>query len=233
MNMRVQWRSPLKPIGWASLTLLASTLVIWALVTPGSRLLPGWHRDDLSTVLPARIRPSGTFAATAEIPGRVTSVLVAAGAHVDAGQKLAVLESDELLDEVQRAQRRCKLAESRVTVLRAGDRRGPKPAQREQYQTALKGTKAARERLSGYSVADVEKVWMQAKTRTSQIRALLDQQLATAAELDDALAREQDALTNVKSAREHWSRLKQEAELADSQLRMARTEPGRDPDVLL
>ncbi len=199
--MKIQWRSPLKPIGWAALSLLASTLVIWALVAPGSRILPGWHSDDLSTVLPARIRPSGTFAVTTEIPGRITSVLVTAGAHVDAGQKLAVLESDELLDEVQRAQRRCKLAESRVAVLRAGERGGPKPAQREQYQTALKGIKASRERLAGYSVADVEAIWVKAKKRTAKIRALLDKQLATAAELDDALAREQDAINNFKSAR--------------------------------
>jgi HlyD family secretion protein len=235
MTLRLQWRSRLKPIGWASFALLATTFVVSALVSPSSRLLPGWRSEDLSTVLPARIKPSTTFAANTELAGRVVSVAVSAGAQVKAGQTLATLDSDVLNDEIERAGRRVKLAESRVAALRHPGSRAAKRIETERYQSAVRAKKAARERLGVYSLADMEKVWTEAKRRTAQIRSLVDQQLATASELDDALAREQDALNALKSAREHWSRLKQEAELADSQVRMARVDTGgdRDRDALL
>src|SRR5258708_34927013 len=153
MTLRVQWRSKLKPIGWALFALLATTFVVSALVSPSSRLLPGWHSEELSCVLPARINPPTTFAANTELAGKIANVLVSAGSQVTAGQTLAVLESDELNDEIDRARRRVKFVESRIAVLQSrGGRRG-RHAQTEQYDNAVRGRKAARERLSGYSVA--------------------------------------------------------------------------------
>src|SRR5437763_3555294 len=100
MTLRLQWKSRLKPVGWALFALLATTFVVSELVSPGSRLLPGWRSDELSTVLPARIKPSTTFAANTELGGRVVSVAVSPGAQVRAGQTLATLESDDLKDEI-------------------------------------------------------------------------------------------------------------------------------------
>ena len=157
-------------------------------------------------------------------------MLVSAGAQVTSGQVLANLESNELNGEIERAQRRVKFAEARRAALRPGHRRSAKRLKAERYKSALSAKKAARERLAGYSVGDAEKAWQEAKSRASQIRSLMDQQLATGSELDEALAREHEALSALKAAREHWSRLKQEAELADSQLRMERAESGTGED---
>ncbi len=233
MTLRLHWRSPLKPFVWATFALLATTFVVSALVSPGTHLLPRWHGEDFSTVLPARIKPSATFAATAELAGRVVSVAVAPGAQVKLGQMLATLVSDDLRDEVERAQRRVRFAESRASALRNQGGRGAKRVETERYHNALRAKKAARERLGLYSIADSEKVWTEAKGRTAQVRQLFDQQLATSSELDGALAHEQDALNGLKSAREHWSRLKQEAELADSQALLASVPTGGDSDALL
>jgi membrane fusion protein, multidrug efflux system len=233
MTLRLKWKSRLQPIAWALFALLATTFVVSALVSPGSHLLPGWRNDDLSTVLPARIKPSTTFAANTELAGRVVSVAVSPGTLVRAGQTLATLDSDELNDEIERARRRVKFDESRTTVLRHPGSRAAKRVETERYQSALHAKKAARERLGVYSTMDMEKAWTEAKRRTAQIRSLLDQQLATASELDDALSREQDALNALKNAREHWSRLKQEAQIADSQVRMARVDTSEDPNTLL
>jgi multidrug efflux pump subunit AcrA (membrane-fusion protein) len=233
MTLRLQWNSRLKPIWWALFALLGTTFVVSALVSPGSRLLPGWRSEELRTVLPARIKPSTTFAANSELAGRVVSVAISPGTLVKAGQTLATLDSDELTDEIERARRRVKIDENRIAVLRHPGSRAAKRVETERYQSALHAKKAARERLGAYSTADMEKAWTEAKRRTAQIRSLLDQQLATASELDDALSREQDTLNALKNAREHWSRLKQEAEIADSQVRMARVDTSEDPNTLL
>lgn len=230
-----KWKPRLKPFGWALMAVLATTFGVSALVTPGKGILPSWHSDELSTVLPARIKASTTFAVTTELPGRLVTILVSPGAQVKPGQVLATIESDELNVEIERAQRRIKFAETRKASLRPPDNRKHKRLQAERFQSAVRAKKAARERLLGYSVGDAERAWQQAKSRSAQIRSLVEQQLATSAELDDAAARERDALSALKSAREHFSRLKQEAEIADSQLRMTRSEsaPVVDSDAVL
>ena len=226
MTFRVKYRSRLQPLAWASFALLATSFVVSALIRPGGHLLPTFGSNDLSTVLPARIKPSNTFSTNSELTGKVTAVLVAAGAQVQAGQTLATLESDDLKDELDRARRRVHFAESRLEALRPGRDHRAHRAQQERVTTALRSRKAASERLGGYTntTGDMEKAWADAKRRTAEIRALVDQQLATAAELDDAIARERQALNELKAAREHLSRLKQEVDLADSQLRMTRAD---------
>ncbi len=225
MTLRLKWRSRLKPIAWASFALLATSFVVSALMRPGGRLLPGFRSDDLSTVLPARIKPSNTFVTSSELAGRVASVLVVPGSQVKAGQTLATLQSDELKDDLDRARRRIQFLESRIAMLRPARRRQGSRVQQEQYSSALRARRSAAERLSGYSTGDAEKAWADAKRRTAQIRALIDQQLATTAEVDDAAARERQALSELKAAREHLSRLKQESEQADAQLHLTRADP--------
>ncbi len=227
----------LRPLSWAFIAILATTFAVSGWVTPHKTLLPSsWHSGDISTVLPARIKPSVTFGAASDLSGKVISVLVTPGTQVQPGQVLATVESEDLNTEIDRARRRVKFAESRIAALRPAGRRGAaQRLQAERYQNALHARKAARERLGGYSVADMDKMLQQARTRTAQIRSLMEQQLATSAELDEAMARERDASSGVKAAREHWSRLKQEADLADSQLRLAKTDTSSagNADALL
>lgn len=225
----------LKPFAGAMLAILATAFGVSALVPPGKGLLPTWRAAPLSTVLPASIKPSTTFAVTPELPGQVVTVLVAPGARVQPGQVLATIESDQLNGELERALRHLKFAESRKAALRPTGARKAKRIQLERYQSALRARKAARERLSAYSVGEMEKAWQQAKRRTEQVRSLVEQQLATAAELDDTVARERDALSSFKAAREHYSRLRQEADLADLQARLVRTEstPSVDSNAML
>jgi multidrug resistance efflux pump len=197
--------------------------------------MSNWGGEDLSTVLPARIKPSSTFSANSQLSGTVSALLVSAGSRVKPGDVLAKLDSEELGDEITRAQRRVRFAESRLAALHPKRDHSAKRMEKERYQVALRSKRAAIERLTAYSYADLEKAWNDAKRRTAEIRSLVDQQLATAAELDGATARELQALNELKAAREHKSRLKQEADQAESQLRMTGTEiqEPTNPDALL
>lgn len=222
MRVRLVTDSAITKLSWGLFVLLAISILFSALSNPASHRLPAIYPASPKTTLPAHIEPAMTFTLQAEFPGKVTSVLVSQGMNVKPGQTLALLDSTELTADVERARRRLKFAETRLATAQAAEKRnGTARIQREQFESAKKARKAAAERLEAFSAADAEKSYDQARERLSQIRALLDQQLATRAELDECEAREQIELRNLKAAREHRSRLKQEFDSADSQVRVA------------
>jgi multidrug efflux pump subunit AcrA (membrane-fusion protein) len=175
-----------------------------------------------ATVLPAKIEAFQTFVVAAESSGTVVSVLVAPGMQVKAGQSLVMLENETLRGELERARARFRFAEARLASARDSYTEGSSARlDQEQMVSMAKTRGGAQERLQAFSMEDAENAHASAKQRFGEIRSLLDQQLATRAELEEAQAREQSELRNVKAAREHRSRLEQEAESADAQMRMA------------
>ncbi len=234
MKIRVSQRPPWKWMGWILVGLLTTTVTFSALWTPTSLVLPALSPKGPSTVLTARIKPVQSFTINAEFPGKVTSVQVAPGAEVKAGETLAVLESEELAEQWERAQRRYKFVQNRLAAARAAEGKNRRARiEREQLETAARARQAARERLRAYSVADAEKAHADAKARLTQLRSLMEQQLATRAEAEESQAQEQAAGRNLQAAREHWSRLKQEADAAESQLRLSRMQSSTAGGELL
>jgi multidrug efflux pump subunit AcrA (membrane-fusion protein) len=190
-------------------------LVVWSAL--GERLPVGLqHVISLvpSTVLPARIEPADTWTIYSEFPARVASVQVAPGQQVQVGQLVAVLENDDLVIDLDHSRRRLARAEAKIP----SGARTPGPVDKEQLRLATKSLEAARARLEAYSLADAENVWKRSRDRLAQVRSLFEQHLATNAELEDWQARELGEARNLQAAQEHLSRLRQEVELAESQL---------------
>jgi HlyD family secretion protein len=235
MSSRFRSRMVLRFCGWVLFVLLAVAATLsWLVPDSPTRAWRYVVRAAPTTVLPARIEPLRSSTLISEFPGRVARVLVSPGGRVFAGQCLAVLEWDELNAELGRAQSRLHFAQARLAAARQAAQRGQREQSlREQYQHALRNKQAAAERLQAYSMADAEKAADEAKARTNQIRTLVQRDLATNAELDQALASERGEQRQLAAAREHYSRLQQEAQAAQTELRLAamRLEAG-DGDTL-
>ncbi|MCL5743037.1 MAG: efflux RND transporter periplasmic adaptor subunit [Acidobacteria bacterium] len=223
MSSRARSRIVLRVGGWTLFILLAVAATLsWILPESPARAWRYVVNASPTTVLPARIEPLHSSTVISEFPGRVATVLVAPGSKVAAGQCLALVEWDELNAELGRAQSRLRFAQARLAAAREMAKRGQREQSlREQYQRALRNKQAAADRLQAYSLADAEKTAHEAQARTAQVRALLQRDLATSAEVEQALASERGELRQLAAAREHYSRLVQEAQAAQTELRLA------------
>ncbi len=179
------------------------------------------------TVLPAKIEPVVQFELTAEYAGTVRNVHAAAGAQVQSGDLLMVLENNELSAEALAATRRMELAALRVRM------DGVKPklnaVEREHASLAQQDHLAAIERLNQYSLSTLEVAERNARKRLSDVKALFDRDLATAAELEGAQAMASAAARDLAAAREHRSRLEQEVAQTASRLRVTQLQTSGAP----
>jgi HlyD family secretion protein len=118
------------------------------------------------------------------MPGRVKEVAVQLGDSVEAGQPLALMESDDLDSSVLAAQANLELARLKLTQLL----NGASPAEIAVAQQAVSGAQAARDKVAD----DVRKLEDGASI------ADLDTALAAVTKAEAALAESNDALTRLR-----------------------------------
>ncbi|MBI4876676.1 MAG: efflux RND transporter periplasmic adaptor subunit [Acidobacteria bacterium] len=218
MRVRIVTDHGLESMGWSATKIFCLIVALGAAVGPATRGLSSSRSSGIRTVLPAVVRAGAAYTVTAGSEARVVSVLVAAGQRVEAGQLLAVLESEEVTRAYERARLRLQIAERKLAA--AG---GSAPAARireEQQRAAVRSLEASQHRLKDFSMAGAERAYATVKARLDGIERLRAQKLATDGEAETARRDEQNEFRNLQSAREHWSRLGQEVEAAESQLRL-------------
>jgi HlyD family secretion protein len=183
-----------------------------------------------STTLPARIEPGQQTELIAEFAGRVREANVQPGQHVEAGAVLFVLENEELNGQVAAATKRVEAAEAHLEAARSlGTSEKSKSLLDEQRRAALRARDMAKERLNAYRLSDAERALESARTAVKEIRGLLREGFATTSELDTQLSRQENASRELEAAREHLSRLREEVEQAESNLRMVDLQAGVEP----
>lgn len=173
---------------------------------------------DPKTAMKGYVRAARSTAIHAEIPGRITSVLVAPGDLVQPGQVLLEMEDDEVATLAEAARIRFNRARTRLADLqRQGAASLRSQVQQEKYKIALKSWEGAQKRLGDFSMMDYDTAYQNARVRIEKLRG---DKNAGAADIDRAermLRRESRALD---FARERASRLREEAEIADSRLKI-------------
>jgi multidrug resistance efflux pump len=167
------------------------------------------------------IVPAESTSIASEVGGRVTSIRVAAGRDVAAGAIVLEIESDETVDAHEQARLRLRIASERLATVRTANVEGKPLAVTEQFNVAARSRQMATDRLTNYSLIEAEQAYADAKAATERTRSLMKLELATTAELQQSVERERAEARNLAAAREHHSRLKQEVETADSQLKLA------------
>lgn len=221
MQIRIKVGEHAETAGWTVVKLFALATVIVALISSSSR---GLGRAPAGkgpkTVLPAVIRAARVDTIAVAFPAVVAKILVAPGATVKAGDAVAVLESEDVERQLASARRRVAIASRKP--LRAAGRLAEL-----QMRSAQRSLDLARRRLAEFSLGDAEAGLETAKARREKIAALARRHMATAAEVDAAHKEELNELRNLKAAREHESRLRQEVEAAE--LQVALLEAQRDP----
>jgi HlyD family secretion protein len=85
-----------------------------------------------------QIEPRARVGLAFETPGRVAEVLVEEGDHVEAGDPLAQLETDQLALQIEQAEAALASAEAQLTELRSG----PRPKEIEQAEAAVRAAEA-------------------------------------------------------------------------------------------
>jgi len=185
------------------------------------------------TVLPATIGAGAQFNILSEFPAKVNEVLVSHGVSVKEGDVLARLESAEITNQLATARKRVEIAELRLRDAHASNHSERLlSAQSERLAAAVRDRDAARERLKAFSLEQTESALAAATSRVAEIRSLIRQGLATGVELDNARVQEQGATRDLNAAKEHFSRLKQEDEQTEAQVRLAQVQPAADnPEV--
>lgn len=206
---------------YLALKVVFSALAIAALVGQFSHAVTSKFGDgNAATVLPARIRAARLFSITAEVPGAVASVAVIAGDKVEPGQELAVLDSPEMAFALEKAKKRLARAQERAGSPLKNDRR--MRIYSEQYSAAESAWKVACDRANQLETGDQERMYARYSDRLKAVEKLAVENLATSAEIERSRREEQDALQNLKAAREHHSRLRQECDASFAHVRVAK-----------
>jgi multidrug resistance efflux pump len=164
----------------------------------------------LETILPATIRPHTLATINAGFPGRVTVVHVAPGSNVKAGDGLITLASSDFECEYDRAKLHFESAQQKLAHQ---DLAGHTERQLEAAERTLN---AAKERLGDSSLDEVQRAYEKDSANLREVQNLVQRQLATEIELQQARKGAQTGLQNLRAAREHLSRLREEVETAQA-----------------
>ncbi len=227
MKVRIVNDGNIESISWTVVKIFV-TLVVFSLVLPP--VSRGWssrYENGLKTVLPARIRANQVNTISLDFTATALAVKVKAGERVIAGQLLAEFDNAEVRQNLERAELRAAMAKKRMKPAK----RLKSPILDEQYRAATMTREAAKARLSSYSVETYETAYANARKETAKLRKLMDQHLATSQDLETARKQEDMDLQNLRSAKENLLRLKQEADAADSQLKMAKLQLDDQPTI--
>jgi multidrug resistance efflux pump len=199
-----------------------------ALSKPVARSLIQKYGSGPETTLAGSIRPHSFAAINSQFPGQVTTLHVTAGQKVNAGDPLLTLENPEFEMEYERAKGILQDVQARISARTARLSSEDGDVDLRSAEGTLKG---AEQRLSDFSLDQSNSSYVSAHEKVRQMQALVDQQLATDTELQQAQALEEMALRNLRSEKEHLSRLKEERDVAQARvqsLRNARSKTGAD-----
>ncbi len=193
-------------------------MILLMLLAAVSRVLPAATPAAPESGLKGYVKAARATGIHAEIPGRITAVLVAPGDLVQPGQVLIEMEDDEVATLAEAARIRFNRARMRLAdVQRQGATSIRSQIQQEKYRIALKAWDGAQKRLGEFSLVEYETALQNARTRLDNLRGSKE---AAKDQLDRAervLRRETRASD---FARERASRLREEAELADMRLKI-------------
>ena len=225
MKVRIVNDGNLENLSWTVVKIFVALVAFSLVLPPISRGWSNRYESGLKTVLPARIRAAQVNTISLEFSAEAVSVRVKAGDRVVAGELLATFDSSEVRQLLERAQLRMNLVKERMKPAK----KQLSPLLQEQYRGALMTRDAAMSRLNNFSLAASEASYARAKREVANLANLVKQQLATAQDLEMARKQEELELRNLYAAKENQLRLKQEADAADSQLRMARIQRDEQP----
>jgi HlyD family secretion protein len=233
-NPMLKLENTFRLAAWGVLVFFALSVCVSAFKLPGAGLLE--RSSSLfkrvspapETVLPAKIEPLRLITVASDYTGVLTALPAATAKEIKEGELLAVVHSDELAADRQRAERRLELAKQRYAFAKSLDAgQANKQIHNEELAVAKMAAQTANERLNSYSVAELEKSYADAQRRVQDVKDLLQQKLATEYEYDEALNKERSEFRNLSAGREHLSRLRQEADLGTANLRMLQIKSGR------
>jgi multidrug resistance efflux pump len=204
---------------------LGATLAATGFGISWSRFAPGPLRPI--TALPARIESNRTETFVAQYPGTVESVSFASKQKAGAGDLLVRIRVPELDTELERCRVRLRYAAHRLAEADGAEPHGPAlQLQKARLEAPLQNREIARERLAAFSTDDIQKKLQAASDRLTRVRALASERLVTELEVQDAEQRVQAEQENLKSAQERRSRLKQEFDNSEAEVRILKMEPG-------
>lgn len=226
MKVKIVNDGNMDSISWTVVKVFVALVAFSLVLPPVSRGWSNRYENGLKTVLPARIRAAQINTLSLEFTANATAVSVRPGDQVVAGQILAEFESSEVRQMLDRAELRMALATERMKP--AAKRKSP--LLDEQYEGAVMARDAARARMNHYSLDAYEASYDHAMREVANLTKLVEQHLATAQDLEGARQQEAMDLRNLRAAKENRLRLKQEADAADSQLRMAKIQRDERPD---
>lgn len=167
------------------------------------------------TILAASIRPHTFATINSEFPGQVAAVHVSPGEKVNAGDPLITLVNADLQMEYDKAKLHLETVQQRL------DHRAASSDENES-QAAAGALEAAKERLSGFSLDEAKGAHDAAAAKVRDLQKLVQQQLATELELDEAKKMEDAAQRDLRSQREHLSRLNEEVDVAQARVETTR-----------
>ena len=220
MRVKIVGTKEAEAIAWGSVKAFMVLLMIWLVLPPiaqGVAARASSRGSGNATTLPGRIRAAKILHVTVDFSARAVSVAVKAGDRVEAGQLLAVLESPEVSDRLENAQRRFQLAEQR---LHAPNQGVSKLLWQEQHRNSLLRKQEAQTRIDEYSIAAAQSSVDRAEKELAAMTKMVQQRLATAQELESARRQFEIEQANFANAKNSLVRLKQELSAADSQLKM-------------
>jgi len=218
---------------WSVLVLFAVSVCVSAFKLPGASIIERSSSvfrtvsPPPETVLPAKVEPRRVIVAASDYAGVLTAMHVTAGKEIKEGDLLAVVQSDELAADKQRAERRLELARQKYAFVKSLDSsRATTEVRNEELAMAKTTVQTAGDRLNSFSVSELEQAHVNAQQRVKEIKELLQQKLATEYEYDEALNKERVESRNLAAGRDHLSRLRQEADLANVNYRILQLKSG-------
>ena len=226
MKVRIVSESKTELACWAVVKSFVFIVLVSLVVDPVTRSWSKTADSALKTVLPAQIKTMKSSAVSIGFSADVLKVYVTPGIKVEAGQVLAELDSREIREAVAMAKLRVAAA---AEGLNEKGSEAQKNVLKEQTDTMVKNREMTLARLKNYSLEPAEQALSQARREYVKVQQLVQQQLATATELDNIQKVAVMEERNYQAAKETWLRLKQEAEAADGQLRMVKLQAaGQD-----
>lgn len=204
-------------IAWKSVKVWIVIVMVWLTLPPISNSMAE-RSGGLKTAIAGRIRAARMVAVALDFQAQTRSVDVKAGDTVKEGQLLAVLESPQVEQRLERARRRLELVGLRLR----GRTQGEDLLWAEQKRNAEQQSQEARVRLASYSTDGAEAAHARAEKEVAAMTRLVKEHLATAQELEAARKNLDAQTANLTQVRNTVTRLKHEVRSADSQLTMVR-----------
>lgn len=202
-----RFRRGVKTIIW---TVVAGGIAI-AVSSPISQTAIEKKEQRAETILPASIRPHSFATIDSEFPGQIAAVHVSPGTKVKPGDPLITLVNTDLQMEYEKAKLHFDSVQQKLHY-------GAAPSDGNQSHAAVDALEAAKERLAAFSLEETQSAYDTAVSEVGELQKLVQQQLATELELEEAKKVEGAALRNLRAEREHLSRLKEEVEVAQARV---------------